>query len=148
MPMRMAVQARISGQDLTKLPYEDVEKLTQMKFSVDGWRWFQENFEFAGGYDPVRFEAGLHSLFKRMGGKELILILSNTRHGGDRKGHLHNVAMNAIVERVGTQYGARFIRLDDLIMNGQEVRDAIHIRRPVFPRLADKLKKMLDTTAG
>ena len=148
MPFRMATQAKIPAAELTKLPFEDVDKFAQMKFSADGWRWFQENFEFAGGYDAARFEAGLHDLFKRLAGKEIILILSNTRHGGDRKGLLHNTAMNAIVERVGKQYGARFIKLDDLIMNGQEVRDAIHIRRPVFPRLADKLKEMLQTSAG
>jgi FkbH-like protein len=145
LPTRLALQAQVSAENLTTLSYAQVEPLTRMQFSEDGWRWFQENFEYAGGFDPARFERGIRDLLARLRGKQVIIVLSNTRHGRDHKGLEVNAAMNAIIERVATPFAPQFIRMDDLITGDHEVTDANHFARSMFPRLSDALKKLLDS---
>jgi hypothetical protein len=143
-PTRLAVQAKIPCAELTKLPYEEVRAQTMLEFSEDAWLWFQKNFEYSGGFDAHRFARNLRDMFIRLRDKQVIIILSNTRHGSDSKGLAFNKSLNKIIEWGAVPYSPHFIRIDDLIHGPHEVADANHIKRPVFPRLAEALKAVID----
>jgi hypothetical protein len=144
LPMRLALDARTPGAMLTGLSHQDLARLTHLEVAAEDWDWFVENFEYAGEFDPARFERNIADLFHRLAGKEIILVLSNTRHGPAARAQGINAQINAILERMAQAHAPRMIHVDDLITGTHDVLDANHFGREVYARMAEAVRAMID----
>ena len=144
-PMRFAAGVDLPYAELTQLAYDQVKSRTKLEFSEDEWRWFQQNFEYVGGFDPSRFEGNVKDLFVRLAGRQVLLVLANTKNGPPCRELEVNAEINAIVERVSAPFLPEIVRFDDLVRSDHEVKSPNHYTREVFPRLAEAVRGLIDS---
>jgi FkbH-like protein len=142
-PLKLEDRGGQSIADLTKLSFAEVSAQTKIDLSERQWRWFRENFEYCGGFDLDRFTQNIRDLCGYLQGKSVAFVLLNSRHGKLTPFHKINAEMNEVVERETRILRTReLIRLDDLITGNQEVINAYHFRRTVYPRLAEAVRSV------
>ena len=103
------------GVDLTSMSYQDIRKKSALDRDEAWWKWFRDSFEKVGPFDGARFRKNLKLLFAFLGGKKVIVVHGNTRHGPYAGQNQRNLEVNTAVDEVVGHLVSTVIGLDDLI---------------------------------
>ena len=140
-PLKLDHSAHMSNVRLTTTSYAQMKASTSIDWTDDEWQWFQDSFEECGQFESLRFSQNVSDLLDWLSGKNLIIVMLNTRYGGQAEMLKRNAVINTIVEETvalkapGTEK-VRTIELEALIKGADEVIDPNHFQRAVYPRLA------------
>lgn len=138
--------------DLTSIPYKEIRRRELDAVTEEEWVFFQNEFEFLGGFNEALFLKDVDYVFRRLlRARKLVIVLGlNDRTGRSAPlmqfwGHI-----NALVRGKCTEFNIKFLEVSQFIdtesklaKDGQYVGS--HFNRLVYKEISDYLLRTIKT---
>jgi FkbH-like protein len=132
--------------DYTSVPYSDIETYGTIGISAAQWQFFQQEFEFVGGFSEAIFTADIEKVFAILAAhrKPVIIIGLNHSVGTDTSILEFFGIINRIVQPRAAHFGFHYLDSRDFVRGHDDLApDGMfggpHYARKVYAALADAI---------
>ena len=138
----------IPDQDFGRIGYEDIARRLghAPDFSAEDWRFMQTEFTCHGPLDLQQLENDVTAMFETLRGRTVIVLMLNTRVGGQSWVLDAFAKINAVVRPLVARYGYLSIDLADFVRTVADLDSpddvGVHFSRAVYRRLAEQVEAL------
>jgi hypothetical protein len=144
--------------NLTTVSYEELAAKGRQTAATEAqWAFLRSDLEHLGGLEMERFKNDLRMLFRRLDGKQVIVLMLNSTIGSstallNRFADINQTVLQAVHER--NRFARRpieLIALNDVLESAADLTEdggGAHFGRHVYHKLADRVVALLEADAS
>jgi FkbH-like protein len=137
--------------EFSDMPYEKIADSAGGKtVSPADWAFMQNEFTFHGGLDLDMLAADVRTIFTKLRGKTVIILMLNETVGRNRWILQRWSSINAVIRPMVREFGYLSIEMNDFVRTKDDLTTpddgGTHYNRAVYQKLADRLLKVIGET--
>ena len=111
------------------------------------WQMLQSELEYIGGFQEGIFRQDVRTIFSRLRGKLVIVLMLNTEIGADRWILSGFATVNNIVRPLTEEFGFERLEMSDFVQSTDDLVDpkdgGVHFSRAVYRNLSNKIAEII-----
>ena len=111
------------------------------------WQMLQNEFEYVGGFQEGLFRRDVRTIFEKLQGKVVIVLMLNTAIGADKWILSGFATVNNVVRPLAEEFGYQTLEMSDFVRSADDLvtpdDGGVHFGRNVYQNLAKKVAEIV-----